>query len=596
MSTVPDESLEARIARLERLVESLERRLPALPVAASEPVRAADPSAATTALAAAQVDATASTPATAVRAEADSANRRGPTPFARREERAAWNPLETFTGWDAQTWLNRLGIVLLLLGVGFLFRYSIDRGWLTPLVRVAFGATVGTALTVIGLRMGERRRFASVLLGGGMASFYITGWAAFYLYSLVSYTLAFVAMVAITLAAFGLALRRGQPALAVLGAAGGLGVPLLLGISYASPRGLAAYTSLIVAWTAVPYLRRGWRSPLWTSNAFAWMLLLLYAARLSAAARTVTADRVWLEAAAAFTWLVLALLPMAKRVRDGGIRGERMRSTADLAHWYGLASAPAALLVAVSASVWRMSALDWGTLAMALAALYAAGAWALWRRDVALARVLVFAGSALFSVGSLAALSGEVLLAVLAVHGLALHVLAARGGGTPARWMAHKLAIGTGLWTLYRLLDAPDPGMARIAGDALVLACAFAASYAMTVKEEAWAYRLFVHVAGMGLVLRELAGVPGGQGIATIAWGAYAIGLLVLASKRRWVGIERLAIATVLATVGKLFLVDLARLDALFRVLLFLGFGAVFLALSYSLAGWWRSSEPGAEP
>ncbi len=34
---------------------------------------------------------------------------------------------------------------------------------------------------------------------------------------------------------------------------------------------------------------------------------------------------------------------------------------------------------------------------------------------------------------------------------------------------------------------------------------------------------------------------------------------------------------------GKLFLVDLAEVEALWRVLLFLGFGGLFLALSYYL-------------
>jgi uncharacterized membrane protein len=40
-------------------------------------------------------------------------------------------------------------------------------------------------------------------------------------------------------------------------------------------------------------------------------------------------------------------------------------------------------------------------------------------------------------------------------------------------------------------------------------------------------------------------------------------------------------VATLMLVVGKLFLVDLARVEAIVRVLLFLGFGVVFLTLSY---------------
>ena len=41
------------------------------------------------------------------------------------------------------------------------------------------------------------------------------------------------------------------------------------------------------------------------------------------------------------------------------------------------------------------------------------------------------------------------------------------------------------------------------------------------------------------------------------------------------------ALSTLFVVVAKLFLVDLAKLETLWRVLLFLGFGFVFLLLSY---------------
>ncbi|HEX5870761.1 MAG TPA: DUF2339 domain-containing protein, partial [Longimicrobium sp.] len=78
-------------------------------------------------------------------------------------------------------------------------------------------------------------------------------------------------------------------------------------------------------------------------------------------------------------------------------------------------------------------------------------------------------------------------------------------------------------------------------------------------------------------------------------WGAYALGLLLLAMRQGWPTAEKVAIWTLLATVAKLFLVDLERLDPLFRVLLFLGFGAVFLYFSYSGA-WKPRALPDPEP
>ncbi|MFQ5607470.1 MAG: DUF2339 domain-containing protein, partial [Candidatus Zixiibacteriota bacterium] len=63
--------------------------------------------------------------------------------------------------------LNKLGIGLLLFGVVFLFKYSIDQGWITPAVRVACGLALGVALLGFGSKLYSRRHhFSLVLLGG----------------------------------------------------------------------------------------------------------------------------------------------------------------------------------------------------------------------------------------------------------------------------------------------------------------------------------------------------------------------------------------------------------------------------------------------
>lgn len=614
MSSPQDNLLEARIARLERMVEEIHQRLPAL-VAAHPAPEAALPAAPVPPeplpvppIHSGPVQSGAPTvpplfpgaprpnalpPLHPGAAQPGAPAGRAPAPVIPDELAALFQ-------WDSQTWLNRLGIIMLLLGVGLLFRYSIDRGWLTNEVRVGFGAAVGAVLTGIGLRMDRERRFSAVLLGGGLAAFYITGWAAYNLYALVPYTIAFIALVAITAAASGLALWRSEPALAVLGSAGGLGVPLLLGISRASPMGLAAYTSMILAWTAVPYLRRGWRSVVWTANGFAWTLLALYANWLPTTFQATATGRGWIQAAALFAWVILGALPVARRVggwfsQSHARHAERRWSGLESLHWYGIALVPPAMLVLVTALTWRMRSEAWGVVATCVAAAYAIAAAGLRGRDLRMARVLLITAAALLPVGCLGALDGPVLLVSLAAQMFVLHVLAIRGAGPAARWMAHKLFVVAGLWTLYRIAVPGEASAGRVLADAAVVAAVFASSFAIRVRDEVLIYRIYAHIGVMGIVLREVATRPGGQGIATILWCAYGLGLLLLATKRASAAMERLAIATLLATVAKLFLVDLARLDALFRVLIFLGFGAVFLWLSYSIAGWWRPAAP-AEP
>ncbi|NIS09515.1 MAG: DUF2339 domain-containing protein, partial [Candidatus Dadabacteria bacterium] len=82
--------------------------------------------------------------------------------------------------WNSEFLLNKIGIGLLLLGIVFLFKFSIDKGWITPAIRVVFGLALGTGLLLTGFRTyGNRRHFSLVLLGGAIATFYICGFAAF---------------------------------------------------------------------------------------------------------------------------------------------------------------------------------------------------------------------------------------------------------------------------------------------------------------------------------------------------------------------------------------------------------------------------------
>ena len=55
-------------------------------------------------------------------------------------------------------------------------------------------------------------------------------------------------------------------------------------------------------------------------------------------------------------------------------------------------------------------------------------------------------------------------------------------------------------------------------------------------------------------------------------------------------------VATLFLVVAKLFLWDLAALDPLWRVLLFLGFGGMFLLLSYYLRNLWNPRDDADTP
>ena len=67
----------------------------------------------------------------------------------------------------------------------------------------------------------------------------------------------------------------------------------------------------------------------------------------------------------------------------------------------------------------------------------------------------------------------------------------------------------------------------------------------------------------------------------SIVWAAYGVLLVGIGIARRYAPIRYLAIALLAGTIGKVFLVDLAQLDRVYRVLSVIGLGVLLIVASY---------------
>jgi uncharacterized membrane protein len=197
-------------------------------------------------------------------------------------------------------------------------------------------------------------------------------------------------------------------------------------------------------------------------------------------------------------------------------------------------------------------------------------------------------------------LDGNVLLFTLAAEAAVLHYLARRFSDRIISIAAHLLFFAVTLWLAARLLPGPldnfltvHPALFNVRAfvDLAVIILIFAASGFVLPRNLDTAYRIAGHAALLALLWRELSVLPGGDAWVTVAWGLYAVGLLVAGLRLDYASIVRGGMATLFLVVGKLFLVDLAEVEAIWRVILFLGFGGLFLALSYYLRSLWRPSE-----
>ncbi len=626
----------------------------------------------------------------------------------------------------AEFWMNKIGVALLLFGLGFLFKYAVDRGWLTEPVRVAFGLAVGTALLGAGVRLyGRHRHFSQVLIGGSLGAYYLTGFAAYQLFHLVDYWIAFGFMIAVTGLAFALALRLDGAVLALIGAAGGLATPFLLYSTQRNIPGLVLYTGLMLAGIGAAYLYRGWRSLLWLGWVGGWAILLL--AELSVPGGLLlgygfdhppSADRWAVQAGIAFGWLLFGIVPVLREAlwtrnparwprpaleSVGALLGENLRQAVN-AHVGVMISVTPFLALLLTTSLWSQSGQTWGALLLGGAALYAL-AYGIWRRWVpGLDYVHLMLGVAFLTLAWLLLLEGNVLFLTLAVQSVTLlycarrfqdrgtavagHLIAAGlaigstyrliGGGEGAfvvfnamaltdlaiiglalgaatlvqscemrrlyrlagyaalaAWLTRELGrlpdgrgyvlIGWALLAVVLLYLAPRledqltdisaqllllmtgallaerlafsgslyPAFLNVRGlqNATVILLALGATWLIRPRQLQILYRLGVHGAILAWLWRELLGLENGNAYITVAWGSYAVALLVAGLARdRHPLLLNFGLGTLFLVVGKLFLVDIVWLDSLWRILLFLGFGGLFLGISYTFQRLFRSA------
>ena len=127
-------------------------------------------------------------------------------------------------------WLNRIGIVAILIGVSYFIKYAFDNGWIGPAGRIALGLLAGIALILWSERFRARGHapFSYSLKAVGIGTLYLSLWGAFQVYHLVPSAAAFVAMILVTAATLTLALTQDAEILAAFAMIGGFGTPVLL--------------------------------------------------------------------------------------------------------------------------------------------------------------------------------------------------------------------------------------------------------------------------------------------------------------------------------------------------------------------------------
>lgn len=510
-----------------------------------------------------------------------------------------------------EVWLNRIGIGLLLLGVAFLFKYSVDQGWLIPPVRSAIGLGIGLVLFLVGLHMDKNDKpLKQILSGGGIAAFYITGFASFQLYEFVPHAIVWPFMIIITVVALFISLQQNEPVLSVTGIIGALGTPFMLYTGSGSLSELIIYTALVLGAAGWIYLVKGWRSLLWSMTVGGWVVVMVGIFSILTVEPDPQRSEQWsLQAGVFICMIVFWGIPVLREIflfddpekwgypfivenktQDNNVR---YRENAGV---HVLTIIVPVISLFLSMIIWEFSWEIWGAIAMASSVFFGACYLSMQHYSMQkLASVHGLTALILLTTGFVLLFEGNILLFVLAVEAAGLRYIAIKTDDEKISAGSHLL-FGIIAWWLIMLMGRDTATEFRM-GINTAIHLGIIAMGGLLVplwvrnQNTKRVYGIAGHIYFLVWLYRLFAPLEENQALITVAWGIYAISLLLLGFIYFGHTLRMTGMATIFLVVGKLFLIDLSQIQAIWRILLFIGFGAVFLVLGYYWQSKWKEQE-----
>ncbi|MDG1571940.1 DUF2339 domain-containing protein [Robiginitalea sp. M366] len=190
-------------------------------------------------------------------------------PPPRQQPKAKTN-LEKFIG---ENLINKIGIVITVLGVSIGAKYAIDHDLISPLTRIVLGYLAGLGLLGFALKLKPKyENFSAVLLSGAMAILYLITYLGYSLYELFPQAAAFALMVLFTVFTVFAALHYNRQIIAHLGLVGAYAVPFLLSNNSGQVEILFSYVAIINAGILAIALKKYWKPLYYAAFGVTWLI------------------------------------------------------------------------------------------------------------------------------------------------------------------------------------------------------------------------------------------------------------------------------------------------------------------------------------
>ena len=180
-----------------------------------------------------------------------------------------------------QKWFLGIGVLILIIGVGFFLKYAFDRQWIVPAVQISLGFICGLGLLSFGHLCHSRNlRGLDVGVGAvGLGTLYLSGYAATQVHHLMPGAATLVLILVTTAVGAALASLWASQALAMLTFLGGFLAPLLLDSAQLDPWVFLGYLFILTLGGQILAYAAGWRHLYAGAAALTWLSLATWSER-----------------------------------------------------------------------------------------------------------------------------------------------------------------------------------------------------------------------------------------------------------------------------------------------------------------------------
>lgn len=178
--------------------------------------------------------------------------------------------MEEFIGGNL---INKIGILILIIGVGIGAKFAIDKDLISPVMRIVLGYLIGGGLLGLAYYLKPNyKTFSAVLLSGSVSILYFITFFAYSVCGLIPQTPSFILMALLTAFTVFAALQYEIEIIALFGLVGAYAVPFLLSDGSGKVVILFSYMAVINVGILVIAFKKYWKILNYSSFVFTWLI------------------------------------------------------------------------------------------------------------------------------------------------------------------------------------------------------------------------------------------------------------------------------------------------------------------------------------